>query len=105
MDYPYDNAIVVETDVCHVSHTKDKDIVIQETKCPILYISNRSKVSLVCEGYNSVKVYLFDDSELIIEDTDIDSAITVFKYSDKCSVEEGRFCFAKVKSFNKQLKL
>lgn len=105
MDYPYDNAIVVETDVCHVSHTKDKDIVIQETKCPILYISNHSKVSLVCEGYNSVKVYLFDDSELNVEDTDIDSTITVFKYSDKCSVEEGRFCFAKVKSFNKQLKL
>lgn len=45
------------------------------------------------------------ESKITIEDIDKDSEVIVYKYSDKATVEEGKYCFGKVKVFNKQLKL
>lgn len=103
--YDYANDIEVKTDVVHISCTDSAQVVVESTKCPTLYISNNSKVNLVCEGYNSVRVYLLDNSKLVIDDIDEESTVTVYKYSDKCEVEQGKFCFGKVKEFSKQLRL
>lgn len=103
--YDYANDIEVKTDVLHISCTDSAQVVVEATKCPTLYISNNSKVNLVCEGYNSVRVYLLDNSKLVIDDIDEESTVTVYKYSDKCEVEQGKFCFGKVKQFDKQLRL
>lgn len=105
LGYSYDNAIELETDVCHISHTKNATVVVRETKCPVIYVSNGSSVSLVCDGYNHVKVYLFDDSRLTVEDTDNDSTVTVYMYSDECECKDGKYSFGKVKTFKKQLRL
>ena len=103
--YDYANDIEVKTDVVHISCTDSAQVVVEQTKCPTLYISNNSKVNLVCEGYNSVRVYLLDNSKLVIDDIDEESTVTIYKYSDKCEVEQGKFCFGKVKIFNKTLRL
>lgn len=105
VDYDYDNDLLVETDVAHISYTVGASVVVPNTKCPILYISNRSNVHLVLEGYNSVKIYLFDESKATIEDMGDESEIIVYKYSDKCVVNKGRYCFGRVSEFNKKLKL
>lgn len=105
VDYDYDNDLLVEADVTHISYTVGASVVVPITKCPIIYISNRSNVHLVCEGYNSVKIYLFDNSKVTIEDADNESQIVIYKYSDNTTVRESRFCFGDVKQFKKQLKI
>lgn len=106
VDYDYDNDLVVDVDVAHVMWTIGTTVVIPQTKCPVVYISNRSKVHLVGEGFNSVKIYLFDESEVTLEDLDENSSVLIYKYSDDAKVEIGKYCLTtKVKCFDKQLKL
>lgn len=103
MEYAYDNDIILDADVTHISFTKDANVVVPQTKCPTIYISNGSVVHLICEGYNSVNVKIFDESEIIIDDMDESSNVFVYRYSDESSVEEGKFCLNGVKVFNKKL--
>ena len=105
VDWDYENDLVVDKDVVGVMWTVGANIVIEPTKCPTLYISNRSNVHLVGDGYNSINIKLFDESKVTIEDLNENSNVVVYKYSDDAKVEEGKFCFGKVKVFNKELRL
>lgn len=105
VDYDPYGDITVDKDVIHIMWTIGTTIIVPKTKCPTIYLSNRSDIHLVCNGYNNVHVYMLDDTRLTIEDADEESTVTVFKYSDKCRMEQGRFCMAKVKEFNKELRL
>ncbi|MBQ3945855.1 MAG: hypothetical protein II670_09665, partial [Alphaproteobacteria bacterium] len=105
VDWDYENDIDVNVDVCGIMWTVGANVVVQETKCPVLYVSNRSNLHLVCEGYNSVNIKLFDNSKITIEDLDENSNVVVYKYSDGASVELGEYCLGKVKVFNKKLRL
>lgn len=79
---------------------------IEGCKATKLYVGCSSEVHLVCDGYNSVTVMLFDDSVLYLDDVDEESSVTVYKYSDESRVEIGRFCLSqKVHQFRKELKL
>ena len=78
---------------------------IEATKCPIFYVSNSSNVHFLLNGFNSPKIYLFDDSKVMIDDADEESEVIIYKYSANAKVETGKYCFGKVKVFNKQLKL
>lgn len=101
----YDKDFEITADVTSLMWCNGSQIVIEPTKCPTLYISNRSNVHIVGEGFNTVNIKLFDESKITVEDIDKDSEVIVYKYSDKATVEEGEYCFGKVKVFNKQLKL
>lgn len=106
VDYDYDNDLVADKDVCSIMWTVGASVLVPKTKCPTLYVSNRSNVHLVCDGFNSVKVYLFDKSTITIEDADENCTITVYQYSDDSTVEIGKYCLTeKVNIFKKQLKL
>lgn len=105
VDWDYSNDLVVNTDVASIMWTKDANIVIPETKCPTVYISNKSTVMLDCCGFNSVNIKMFDESKLVITELDENSTVTVFKYSDKASVETDKFCLGKVNEFRKELRL
>lgn len=99
-------AAKISVDVAQILWSNPAEVIIPETKCPKLYISNKSSVHLTLEGYNSVLVYLFDESELIIDDADDTCEVIVYRYSDNSKVERGTFCISpKVKIFNKILKL
>lgn len=105
VDYDYDNDIDVTCDVTHISWTKDKTLVVPKCKAPILYVSNKSDVAIVGDGYNSITIYLFDESKVTLEDIDEESVVNVYKYSNDCKVEKGKYCLGKVFEHNKELKL
>ena len=93
------------TDVTSLMWCNGPQVLISATKCPVFYISNSSNVHISCEGYNSPKIYLFDDSVVTIDDVDETCDIIIYKYSDKATVELGKFCLKEPKVFNKELRL
>lgn len=105
VDWDYENDLDVKTDVASIMWTVGANIVVGETKCPTLYISNRSNVHLIGDGYNNVNIKLFDKSKVTIEDLDENSEVVVYKYSDEAKVELGKYCLGKVKVFKKDLRL
>lgn len=105
VDYDFDNNLVVDKDVCSLMWCRNTDVVVPATKCPVLYVSNQSDVRIVCEGCNLVRVYLFDESAVTLEDIDEESTVLVYRYSDKATVSNGRFALGKSKIFDKKLKI
>lgn len=105
VDWDFDNDLDIVNDVSSVMWTVGASLVVPVSKCPTIYISNRSNVHLVCDGCNSVNIKLFDESKLTIEDVDNTCDITIYKYSDKAVVEKGKYCFVEPKIFEKELRL
>lgn len=101
----FDGILSVSVDVLSMMWCSCEEVEIEASKTPVLYLSNKSNINLVLNGYNSPIVYLFDESVLNVYDADETCKVTVYKYSDKASVEEGKFCFGKVNVFNKELRL
>ena len=95
----------ITTDVAAFMYCKDTMVTIQTTKCPSIYIGCSSDVHLCLDGFNSVRVHLYDDSRLVIEDADEESNVIVYRYSDDARVECGKYCLCDVKEFKKDLKL
>lgn len=105
VDYDYDNDLVVDVDVSHISFTVGASVVVPKCKSPIVYVSNRSNVHIVGEGFNHITIKLFDTSHVTIEDIDEDSEVVVYSYSEKAVVERGKYCLGSLKVFNKELRL
>lgn len=105
--YIAENRILVPpVDVCHLMWCNDITLQLNACKCPFLYISNKSDVNIVMNGFNSPKIYLFDESSITIEDADETCSATIYKYSDKCKVNYGKFCLSKrIKEHRKELRL
>lgn len=98
---------LVDCNVIHLMSCKNR-VTIQKTKCPILYISNSSNITLNFEGYNSIMVYLFDDSNITINNNADDISVTIYKYSDECSVailNADNNNNNKIKEFRKEIRL
>ena len=93
------------TDVLSLMWCSNTLTQIQAAKCPVIYVGCGSTIHITCEGYNSPKIYLFDDSKVIIDDADETCDITIYKYSPNAQVELGKYCLGKVKVFNKDLRL
>ena len=92
-------------DVVQFLWCDDINISIPQTKCPRLYISNKSNLNISLDGYNSIAIYLFDESKVKIDDADNESTVIVYKYAKDAKVELGKYCFANVKVFDKELRL
>lgn len=105
VDWDYENDLNISTDVSSIMWTVGANVVVPECKCPNIYISNRSNVRLVCEGFNTVNIKLFDKSVLTIEDLDESSDVVVYRYSKDAKVELEKYCLGNVKIFDKELRL
>lgn len=105
VDYPHDKDLLVDKDVVHIMWTVGASVIVKETKCPTIYVSNRSKIHLVCGGYNTVKVYVFDRSQVMVEDADDTCKVVVYEYGEGTKVDTGKFCLCDVKQFHKELRL
>lgn len=106
VDYDPNEDLIVDKDTVSIMWTVGASVVVPETKATTIYVSNKSKLHLVCEGYNSVSIYLFDKSEVTIDDVDEESAITIYRYCKDAKVDIGKFCLSqKIRVFDKQLKL
>lgn len=95
----------LNTDVCALMWSEKTFMTVPNTKCPTIYIGCNSDVHLSLDGFNSVRIYLFDNSNVEIYDADEESSVIVYKYSDDANVTLGEFCFAPVNTFRKELKL
>lgn len=95
-----------DNDVSAFMWCNDTTLEIKAAKCPVLYCGCGSEIHLVCDGYNSLRVYLFDDSKLVIEDADDTCSIVVYTYSDKATVDVGKYCTTQnLRVFQKELRL
>ena len=102
----FDGVCKPDNDVSAFMWCNDTTLEINKAKCPVIYVGCGSELHLVCDGYNSPKIYLFDDSKLVIDDADDTSSIIVYKYSDKAGVDIGKYCTTQnLKVFQKELKL
>lgn len=86
--YDFDADIELNEDICSLCRCSCQ-LIVQEIKCPILYIHNKSNITLSLDGFNTVRIYLFDESNLYIPYIRNNSSVIVYKYSDKCKVEVG----------------
>jgi len=79
---------------------------VETAKCPIIYVGCNTELRITCNGYNSVRIYLFDNSRLVIDDADETCSFVIYKYSDESDVDAGRYCLTNnVKAFRKELRL
>lgn len=92
-------------DVLSFMRCSNTHVIIQASKCPIFYVGANSTIHITCEGYNCPKIYLFDDSKVVIDDMDEESKVVVYKYSKSAKVEAGKYCLGTIKQFEKELRL
>ncbi len=105
VDYDPSVDLVADKDVSHIMWTLGASVVVKQTSCVTIYVSNKSKIHLVCEGYNNVRIYLFDSSSVDVDELPEDSNVTIFKYSDQCKVNISKFALGKVNEHDKELRL
>jgi hypothetical protein len=97
--------ISVTTDVLAMLWCDVPQVQIKATTCPILYVGAKSDIHIVCDGYNMPRIYMFGESHVTLDDVDENSQVVIYKYSDRCRVDKGKFCLGKVNEFNKDLRL
>lgn len=95
----------IAVDTAQLLWCDNVDVMIPQTKCPTLYVSNHSSVNITLEGFSSISVYLFDESVVNIEDADDTCDILVYKYNSRAQVETGKYFLGRIKIFNKTLRL
>lgn len=81
------------------------DIDVRATRCPTFYVGCDTTLHLFLDGYNTISVYLFDNSKVVVEDADVSCNVVVRKYSNECSVEKGKYCLCGVREYNKDLRI
>lgn len=103
----YKGCFVAREDVLALMWCDDTTVRIDTAKCPVLYIGCDSDVRIVCEGYNSPRIYVFDESKVTFDDMDESCNAVVYKYSDGCEVKKGKYCIGKdnIRTFKKELRL
>lgn len=102
VNHPFE--VIVSPDV-YVYHFMDCNccIKVPQTKCPTFYLSNKCNIDLKLFGFSSIRVYLFDKSEINISDVPSNCNIIIYKYSPDCKV-----CYERspnIHIFSKELKL
>ena len=96
---------MADKDVCSLMWF-DGDVNVPQTRCTTLYVSNKSHVRLVCDGFSSVRVYLFDESTVTLDDVDDETSVIIYRYGRRANVEIGKYCLSdKVRIFDKELRL
>ena len=101
----HDQDFDVTADVTTLMWCHDITLNIKESKCPTLYVSNNSDIHVTLEGCNSIRIYLFDESRVTIDDSDDTCDVLVYKYNNRATVEIGKYGLGDVKVFNKELRL
>lgn len=101
----YKEGIATNVDVSYILWTTDVDVIVPLTKCSSLFVGCKSDINISLEGYNSIRIYLYDESKVTIDSGDNNSDVTVYKYSSDAKVEVGRYCLSSVRVFDKDLRL
>lgn len=97
--------IMQNKDVSAFMYCNSTIVEVQKTKCSSLFVGCKSDINISLEGYNSIRIYLYDESKVTIDSGDNNSDVTVYKYSSDAKVEVGRYCLSSVRIFDKDLRL
>ena len=100
----YTLSISANIDVVHTMECRCQ-IKVPLSKCPTIYISNNSNIDLSCLGYNSIRIYLFDNSIININELEKESTILIYNYSKNSKINIKGGLDGKIKEFDKELKL
>jgi hypothetical protein len=101
----YDGDLSLSDDVTEFMWCNVPSLEIETCKATKIYVACDSDVHIVCGGYNSITVMLFDNSRVVLDDIDEESSVVVYSYGNG-TVEYGKYCLSKnVKCFNKELRL
>lgn len=102
----FNGNLTLSDDIFCTMWTSIPNLSITSCKATKIYCGCSSNLHINCDGFNSVIIMLFDNSEITIEDADETCHITIYKYSDDCKVNLGKFCLTqKIKQHRKQLRL
>ena len=101
----YSGILSLSNDVSCFMWANVPQVRIKATKATKIYVGCHSNITLNLQGYNSIIVMLFDDSQVNLGECDETNEVTVFNYSQEASFITDKFALAKVKTFNKTLKL
>ena len=75
-------------------------------KAAKIYCGCSSNLQISCDGFNNIIIMLFDDSQIELTDFDETCSATIYKYSNDCKVDYGRFCLSKnIHEHQKELRL
>ena len=85
--------------------SSNKEVYLPTGKGGNLYLGCGSRIRMRCGGFNSMRVYLFDRSEVEVTRCPSGCDITIYKYSPSAKVTIDESCLGKVKAFDKELKL
>lgn len=105
LNVDYKGQYTQNIDVSAFMYTMDASVVVPLTKCPSYFVGCSSDIHFGLEGYNSVRIYLYDNSKVTIDSCDEESDVTIYKYSEDAEVEINKYCLGKVREFNKDLRL
>lgn len=102
----FEGVLSLSADVICCMWSNIHETEITPAKATKIYVGCHSDVHITCNGYNSIIVMLFDDSKIWVDRLDKESTITIYRYSDKASIEIGADCaINKVRTFDKEIRL
>lgn len=78
---------LLKNQLYHITYTKNSKFTIEQTKCPIINVSNNSDVIIKCSKFNSIQVLIYDKSKVYIDAPDKSCKVLIEKYSDECEVD------------------
>jgi hypothetical protein len=102
VDYSCDTFLTKTFDVGHFMWCEDIALRVKETKCPTIYLSNKTNMCLDAEGYNDIRVYLFDESTIDLHEIPCTCSVTIYKYSEENTITIGDYCLSKKINIHKK---
>lgn len=97
--------ITQNKDVSAFMYCDSAVVEVEKTKCGSLFVGCGSDLNISLCGFNSIRIYLYDESKVTIDSGDKESDVTVYKYSKDAKVEVGMYCLSSVRVFEKDLRL
>ncbi len=96
--------LTASNDVSCMMWCNTPQINIEPTRAVILYIGCNSDVRIVLGGYNTLKIYVFDNSRVEVSNAHEDSSGIVYRYGNAKAIR-GKYCLCDIKVFDKELRL
>ena len=101
----YKGILSLSDDVSCFMWVNIPQIKIKPTKAIKIYVGCKSKITISPQGYNNITLMLFDESQVSIDECDDTNTVLVFNYSKDTLCTTDKYTLAKVKMFDKELKL
>lgn len=101
----YKGILSLSDDVSCFMWTNISDLRVKPTKAVKIYVGCKSNITLTPQGYNHITLMMFDESHVRVNECDETNIVNVYSYSEDATCECDDYALAKIKTFNKTLKI